>query len=236
MPGDVQHSLCMPAPAPNDRPSRASAVEHVVDAIVEGVKTGRYVAGQRLIEADLTTDLGVSRGPLREALSRLASQGLLEIEPHRGAVVRRLTKRDVEELFALRELLEGEAARLAATRIDEPGVRATFRAFAKRLKSFEKSGDAVQYTEENTAFHAAVMEASGNDLLARVSSQLATQAFRLQFRNLVEGRFLPESIEDHAAIIDALLAGDGREAEKVMRRHVRRSAERALALPDSMFG
>ena len=87
----------------------------MIEAITDGVKDGRYAPGQRLVEADLTAELGVSRGPLREALGRLAAEGVLELEPYRGAVVRRLTREDVEDLFSVREVLEGEAARLAAS-------------------------------------------------------------------------------------------------------------------------
>src|SRR5690606_3964267 len=91
-----------------------TAVDKVAHAIVEGIKAGIYAPGQRLIEADLTRDLGVSRGPVREATRRLGAEGILDVLPHRGAVVRKLSRRDVAAIYQIRELLEGLAARLSA--------------------------------------------------------------------------------------------------------------------------
>jgi DNA-binding GntR family transcriptional regulator len=164
-------------------PTRSTVVDQVVEAIVERVRLGRYVPGQRLIEADLTADLGVSRGPLREALSRLASQGLLDISPHRGAVVRRLTRTDVTELFAMRELLEGEAARLAARNVNVDDARSTFRLLARSMRSYRTAKDWKSYVDTNTALHDAIVAASGNSLLQQMVEQLSTQAFRVQFRS-----------------------------------------------------
>jgi DNA-binding GntR family transcriptional regulator len=217
-------------------PARATVVDQVVEAIVERVKLGRYVPGQRLVEADLTVDLGVSRGPLREALSRLASQGLLDLSPHRGAVVRRLTRTDVEELFALRELLEGEAARLAARNINVVGARATFTSLSRSMRSYRTAKDWRSYMDANTALHDAIVEASGNSLLQQMVDQLSTQSFRIQFRSTVDGRPLLESVRDHEAILTAILAGDEDAARQRMQEHVRRSGQEALAQPDAMFG
>jgi DNA-binding GntR family transcriptional regulator len=217
-------------------PARSTVVDQVVEAIVERVRLGRYVPGQRLIEADLTADLGVSRGPLREALSRLASQGLLDISPHRGAVVRRLTRTDVTELFAMRELLEGEAARLAARNINVDAARSTFRLLARSMRSYRTAKDWQSYVDTNTALHDAIVAASGNLLLQQMVEQLSTQAFRLQFRSSVDGRPLLESVRDHEAILKAILAGDEDAARESMQEHVRRSGVEALAQPDAMFG
>jgi DNA-binding GntR family transcriptional regulator len=217
-------------------PTRSTVVDQVVEAIVERVRLGRYVPGQRLIEADLTADLGVSRGPLREALSRLASQGLLDISPHRGAVVRRLTRTDVTELFAMRELLEGEAARLAARNVNVNDARSTFRLLARSMRSYRTAKDWKSYVDTNTALHDAIVAASGNSLLQQMVEQLSTQAFRMQFRSSVDGRPLLESVRDHEAILEAILAGDEEAARQRMQEHVRRSGEEALAQPDAMFG
>src|SRR5512134_3171820 len=90
-----------------------TVVEATIEAIKSGIFEGRYAPGQRLIEADLTRELSVSRGPLREALGRLVADGLVEIEPYRGAIVARPSREDVANTLQLREVLEGLAARLA---------------------------------------------------------------------------------------------------------------------------
>src|SRR5262245_43090553 len=97
-----------------DGPERGGTVEYILEHLRSGVLQGLYAPGQRLIEADLTQELRVSRGPLREAFRRLSAEGLLEIVPHRGAMVRRLTLREMRELFQIRLGLEMLAARLAS--------------------------------------------------------------------------------------------------------------------------
>src|SRR5918993_1901760 len=109
-----------------DGPARGETVDYVLEHLRNCVIQGRYAPGQRLIEADLTRDLRVSRGPLREAFRRLSAEGLLESVPHRGAVVRRLTLREMKELFQIRVQLESLAAQLAAEAIANPAIRERF--------------------------------------------------------------------------------------------------------------
>lgn len=208
---------------------KATAVEAVIAAIVDGVKEGRYAPGQRLVEADLTKELGVSRGPLREALGRLAAEGVLEIEPYRGAVVRRLTNDDLDDLFQVREVLEGEAARLAAQHVDDGDNRARVEAAMRTAEELRTRGDVAAYIDENTRFHDLVLEMSGSRLLGRLVPSLQVHAFRLLFRQLLMDRdAMEQSIAEHDDIARALLAGDARGAERAMRRHVRRSRAQAL--------
>jgi len=204
-----------------DKP-RATTVDQIVEAVVDGIKSGRFAPGQRLIEADLTAELGVSRGPLREALGRLAAESLVVIEPYRGAIVRRLSEQDVVELFEVREVLEAEAARLAATRIDEKDNRARLEAFRAEAGAGGEE-DTLAYMEENTQFHDLVVELAGNDLLRQVVSQLSTRSYRMQFRNILLPGAIKESMLDHEAVIVAILAGDAKGAERTMRKHVHRS-------------
>lgn len=211
------------------KPARATTVDTVIEAITEGVKDGRYAPGQRLVEADLTQELGVSRGPLREALGRLASEGVIEIEPYRGAIVRRLTRADLEDLFQVREVLEGEAARLAAGHVDDSDNRGRLVAAMTKARELRGRGDVAAYIDENTRFHELIVEMTESQLLARLIPQLQVHAFRLLFRQLLMDRAaMEQSIAEHEAVVEAVLAGDGRAAERAMRRHVRRSGEQAL--------
>src|SRR5665647_119528 len=107
-------------------PVRGATVDYVVHHLREGILHGRYAPGQRLIEADLTHELGISRGPLREALRRLSADNLLEIVPNRGAIVRRLSMREMIELFSIRIALESHAAREATIALADPATRARF--------------------------------------------------------------------------------------------------------------
>jgi DNA-binding GntR family transcriptional regulator len=210
-------------------PTRATAVQSVVDAIIEGVKDGRYAPGQRLVEADLTAELGVSRGPLREALGRLAAEGVLEIEPYRGALVRRLSRDDVVDLFQIREVLEGEAARLAAINIEQADHRERLETAIAAVDRFRDRNDSLAYMDENSRFHELIVELSGNKLLARLIGQLQVHAFRLLFRRMVvEDTAVANSIAEHDDVAAAILAGNARAAERSMREHVRRSGEMVM--------
>ena len=104
-----------------DRPSldsrRGDTVDYVCVCIRQGVVDGRFVPGQRLIARDLTEEIGISRGAVREAFRRLAAEGMVDLIPNRGASVRRLSRRQVEDLFQIRECVEGLAAGLAATAV-----------------------------------------------------------------------------------------------------------------------
>lgn len=208
---------------------RPTAVDTVIEAITDGVKDGRYAPGQRLVEADLTAELGVSRGPLREALGRLAAEGVLDLEPYRGAVVRRLTREDVEDLFSVREVLEGEAARLAAEHVGDDDYRARLQAAMRTADALREAGDVATYIDENSRFHELIVEMSGSRLLTRLIPSLHVHAFRLLFRQLLMNQAaMEQSIDEHRAVADAVLAGDAKAAERAMRRHVRRSREQAV--------
>src|SRR5689334_7203755 len=104
--------------------SRSSVVSAMFDVLRNGIMRGEFAPNQRLVEADLIRKFGVSRGPVREALSRLAADGLVIMEPHRSAVVRPLTRESLASAFQLRELIEGLAARLAAEGVRRDPSRA----------------------------------------------------------------------------------------------------------------
>jgi DNA-binding GntR family transcriptional regulator len=208
--------------------AKATTVDAVVEAITEGIKHGRYAAGQRLVEADLSRELGVSRGPLREAFGRLAADGLLVIEPYRGALVRRMSRADLIDLFQVREALEGQAARLAAERIHLADHRERLQRALDDVRAHREEADVAAYMDVNERFHQLIVELSGNQALARMIAQLQIQAFRLLYRRLADSAAKTHSIEEHEHVAAAILDRDAAAAEREMRAHVRSSAESAL--------
>lgn len=210
--------------------SRTTTVTRVADAIRAGVRNGEYAPGQRLVEADLTRELRVSRGPLREALGRLAAEGIVQIEPHRGAFVRRFDAADVIALFEVREVLEGQAARLAALRIGDGDNRERMLAAAEAIRAHRDRDDYVGYSNENARYHDLIVEIAANPLLRQLLGQLQTQVFRLQFRNLLGAGAKQLSIDEHLEVADAICSGDAAAAERLMREHVRRSGDRSVEL------
>jgi DNA-binding GntR family transcriptional regulator len=209
------------------------AAARVVAELEEEIRAGRLTPGQRLTEAELTRRLGVSRGPVREALARLQSHGLVEIEPHRGASVRRMSRREMQELFDVRALLAAEGARLAALRIDEADNAARLRAALAEQERLHADPALERYADANVSFHALLDDLSGNATLATLLDRLQTRSGI--FLGLAQNRRREAFVDQHIAVAEAVLAGDGRAAARLMRRHVADTAAIVLSLPDSWF-
>ena len=214
---------------------RGTTVERLVEHLREGILYGRYAAGQRLIEADLTRAFGVSRGPLREAFRRLSAEGLIESIPNRGALVRRLTLKETRELFQIRTALEMLAAQLAAANIATPGVRAKFEAAIMPIWNDSPRNAPLAYLDENKLFHQAVVDASGNDQLAAVGRQLQLPLIMFQLSGALTPDILAQSNAEHRAVAQAILAGDGAAAAEGMRKHLDRASRFSEQLPPQVF-
>jgi DNA-binding GntR family transcriptional regulator len=215
--------------------ARGTTVDRVFLHLKDGILFGRYAPGQRLIEADLTRDLGVSRGPLREAFRKLTAEGLVESVPNRGAIVRRLSRRETHELFQIRGSLESLAARLAAQRIGLSGVRARFEEAIVPIWSDEPRNAALNYLDENRVFHQAVADTSGNEQLAALCRQMQLPLIMFQLSGALTPETLTRSNEEHRRIAEAILAGDPEGAAGEMQAHLDRALRFADDLPKSIF-
>ena len=217
---------------------RTTAVEATTQAIRQAILRDRYAPGQRLIEAELMREHLVSRGPVREALRRLASEGLIDIEPYRGAVVRRLSRKSLADAFELREVLEGVAARAAADRFadalqNEDEAAILLRDFIEGEASEDE--DADQHLVENSAFHAAIVKLSGNMHTAALLSNTQTPALRAHFSMLLDKPAMRRSLVEHREIAMAIMKGDAAGAERAIRKHLRSTAKLTQKLPDFLF-
>ncbi len=205
---------------------RGAAVEMVAETIRRRIQNGRYPSGRRLIEADLTSELGVSRGPVREALRRLAAEGMLELVPNRGAQVPGLSRAGVEELLEVLEPLVVAGAQLAARRARKPVIQRRVRAALGATRAFKRRArrmlNVADCMDENGRFHQALAELSGNPLLARLVSQLQVNMFRLAYHNPRIPADRERWTSNHEAILEAVLAGEARRAGILMREFCRR--------------
>ena len=214
-----------------------TGTQRAATALRAGIRTGRYVPGQRLVEADLTRELGVGRNSLREAFARLASEGLVLIEPHRGASIRRRTRAEIAGLYDLSEVLEGLAARLAATNITLPGNSELLASATRRLQAGVRGG-ATEQIDEAARFHEAILAIADNTRLTELVVNLHIQTFSFQLRHAHLSGQHPmgdASLSDHLAVAEAIQRGDPQKAETVMREHLRSGKQRVLALPDTVF-
>lgn len=207
-------------------PPRASSPERVADAITKGLMRREYQVGQRLVEADLTQRFGVSRGTVREALKSLAASGVVELVPHRGALIRGLSLADARSLLAVLEVLTGLAARLAAERIEIGDHKARLVAAAEPLVA-PRAADALS-NDQRARFYQAIFDIAGSDDLDRAMPTWRAHLFRSQLHAHLTKTDLRAMMEEYRQIADAICDGDGERAEAVTRRHLQKAGERSL--------
>lgn len=208
-----------PSAAPRGPLLIQSVVDHVYAALRERILSGELERGTRLRQASLADELGVSRTPLREALRRLASEGLVELSPNRGATVSSLDFSDMRHAWAARLALEPGAARLAAERGDGPAVerlRAAVEAQRRRHR------DVAESYAVNRGFHLALVAASGNPHLMRFGEMLWVPRIGVPIYEMQADD--PAQVllwaDEHERITDAVAAGDGDGAARLTREHI----------------
>lgn len=208
--------------------------QSLVDAIVRQLETaifsGELAPGERLREQALARTLGVSRGPLREAIRRLEGRKLIERTINIGPRVAQLSPADLQDILVVREALEGMACRCAAERMDDKELAAL-----KKLLEDHGRQDAVRagtgYYQEGKDFdfHFRIIKGSKNE---RLISMLCNDLYDLlrvyRYKSSTFDGRARDALSEHQAIVDALLARDGDRAEAAMRQHLRRAREQIV--------
>lgn len=227
-PSPAPRSTARPDPPAARRAHPRSTPDRVADAISKGILMRRFTVGQRLVEADLTRELGVSRSTVREALRILASSGVVELTPHRGAVIRSLTREDAASLLGVLEVLSGLAARLAAANIRIGSNARRFEAAAQKLIKAETPEALDRVLDERANYYKVMFEIAASGELDRVLPQARAHLFRAQFYHSLTQADLRAMVAEYRGITAAILEGDQAKAEKLMRRHLQKSGERTL--------
>ena len=205
---------------PPKNEEKLSSSERIVKDILRGLYDGRYVAGQRLVEPDLVARYAVSRSTVREAIKRLAAQGVVEAHHNRGARIRQLSKEEARNILCISEVIVGLAARMAAANIDEPGCREEMQQVVDRIVEATRQSDKIVFLRARNRFHRTMARISRNPELDQIIANLQV--------HLVRNRLVmqPEEREaSYIAIGKAILAGDVEAAEANARKHVRRMIE-----------
>lgn len=197
-------------------------------ALRQAILGRKIPPGQKLVVRVLAEELGLSPTPVKEALSALEREGLVVAVPHRGYFVLEPTLEDVREIYTLREVLEGLAARLAVEHGGRGLLRKLERLFARQAQAAE-AGDLEAYGDLDLAFHRTLWEAAGSRRLLAIAETMDGQ-IRLLIGSsaAIPGRLL-QSRAEHQAVLDTVRARDPEGAEAAMRAHVR-NAGRALEL------
>jgi DNA-binding GntR family transcriptional regulator len=212
-----------------------SSPDQVVETIKHGILLGRFVPGQRLIEADMTRDHRVSRGPVREALKRLHAEGIVALSRHRGAYIRLLTRREVLEILVALEAVVGLAARLAALNIAKADHRALLQAAFEKLSAHGAGGDRVLQSIDRNAFYETIFHIAGNRELSRIHPAVPTQILRMQVYPYLALRDRERQFADYRLLYDTIRTGDSRAAQRIVVRHLRRSRLQIRKLSDAAF-
>ena len=205
--------------SPNGRLEIQSVVDHVYTALRERILSGDLPRASKLRQVSLAEEMGVSRTPLREALRRLAAEGLVDFSPNRGATVSELDFGDMRHAWAARVALEPGAARLAAERRDPDGMAAMRAAIADQRSA---AGGRGQSFSANRSFHLALATASGNPHLTRFAEMLWVPRIGVPIyaAQAAEPAGPSAWADEHERIADAIEHGDAEAAERLTRAHI----------------
>jgi DNA-binding GntR family transcriptional regulator len=211
---------------------RIEAPQNLTKLAYESIKT--YILREnldeetRLTEESLSKQLGISKSPVREALNSLCTEGLLRIEPRRGAYLRRFSRKEVLDLYNLREVLEVYAVSMAEV---TPQLLTEMRKSVQRTKKLLKAQDRHGHIEEDTRFHELISKATGNAELCRVLSNVQSQIWLCRRKTYdLSSSSAPSA---HGAIVAALEKGDRKAAQAAMRTHIAHVREHLIAFMDS---
>ena len=204
------------APEPEERGDDLSRAEFAYRRLLNDIRSGELRPGQRMREAELAGRLHMSRTPIREAIRRLSSDGLVAMAPSRGMVVTELDKQQVRELYFVRGTLEGAAARLAAQH-SSLGEIATLRDLLRTSSSVHTS---EQTARLNTLFHNGIHEAAHNRYLTRSLVQLADYLALLPGTTFEIAGRREAALREHGEILQAIEQRQPEQAEALARHHI----------------
>ncbi|WP_274651270.1 GntR family transcriptional regulator [Paenibacillus humicola] len=200
---------------------KQSLSKEIVHYMKLSILNGIWSPGDRIVETKLAKELGISQTPVREAINRLAGEGIITILPNKGAVVRNLTARDIFEIYSIRAVIEGLAIRLATLRADAADISELERFFGKmKEKVFDNNVKTLSPDAEY--IHEFIYKLANH-------SQLLIMHESISFKIALANRILSfnytkeQEVEQHWPLVVALKKGDPDYAEKVMREHIRQA-------------
>jgi DNA-binding GntR family transcriptional regulator len=193
--------------------------ERIYQILKTYIIEGELKEDAKITEAELSKQLGVSKTPVREALSRLVIEGLITLHPNKRMTITKISTKDVIEVYQLRKCLCGLAATLAATRITEEDV-VKFREMIREMELFVEKGKVIEYSKAADRYHSLMQHLSGNSRLENLSNNLHEQVYRYRVKSLkVKGR-IEKSLSEHKKIIEAIIRNDPKQAKKFCQEHL----------------
>jgi DNA-binding GntR family transcriptional regulator len=193
--------------------------DRILEAIENALISGTLRPGDRLAEAEIAREAGISRGPVREAIQRLVAEGILVTVPHRGTFVARWNEADVAETYGLRAILESYAARRAMERLSPEGF-ASLEAILADMFERARAGDVAGVHDLDLQFHHHLYELSGHSLVRRVLGDIWRRISMLVNLDATTTPDLVDYATNHRVLLEALRTGRGEEVERVFRDHI----------------
>lgn len=196
--------------------------EEIRNAIREAIFSGELNPGDRIIETYWAKELGGSQGPVREAIRDLEAMGLVETVPFKGSRVRTLTEKDVRDNYSVRICLESKSIRDAITQLDDEQMAELterLRSILHEMDDCANRGDLRQFTDCDTAFHRAIIDATGNQVLRKLWEQCNMRNW-FRFSALTDAKSLRQLQSGHQQILEAICARDIKTATSTLENHL----------------
>lgn len=223
----------------NKKTRRKEPEETVEARLRRGIRAGRYIPGQRLIEIDLIRQLDATQRQVRDALRRLESEGLLSIEKNRGASVRKISRREVECILDVLDALSMLAVRQSCEKMEDPGCRKLVEDSLKAAIQFRKNAvtekRVQKFLDENLRFWDSIASVVDNPVLWDIRERLETLLFRLQMQGLTINSDPDQWITNHEDILSAILAQDTRRAGRLVLQSSKDVRNMIVTLGDEVF-
>ena len=204
----------------------------IADWVRDRIRKGQFAPEQRLVEVDVIRKTGGSRLKVREAFQRLAAEGLVEIEPFKGASVRSTSLEEVRQIYRARAALEGVAA-ADFTRLASEAQRTKLQEIQAELERCVEERSPESFGRLNGEWHGLIVEGAGNAVIDELLQRLTVPIHRLLFDSFYDVERLRTANDDHRRILEAVLARDADAAEQAMRAHVQAGFEMLSAIESS---
>lgn len=203
--------------------------QEVADRIYQMIRKGELEMGQKIIENELCSVLGISRTPLREAIRALSSEGLVELKPNRGAFVVQPSVDEIRDMFEAMSILEGICTNMAVGKMTEEDFK-KLEGLHQQLEQHYEARDQEEYINVNNTFHTYIQEMLQNKTINNVLNGLRRKIFLFRFRQLYLKNRFDESIKEHRAIIKTFKDRDAEAAERLMRTHLINQCEAIVSI------
>jgi DNA-binding GntR family transcriptional regulator len=201
-------------------------VDTVAEHLRGSILAGQFSPGERLYEAALARQFGISRGPIREALALLEGDGLVENEPRKGKFVRALDERIIDEIYSLRRALEPYAAEIIIESLNRE-IQDSLDEALDGIRLAAETGDRYQMARSDLAFHHRLYQLSGHRPLLRVWDDIVSGSLQMLVSITTPTHPIGDSVLNHQVIIDSIASGDPERTRAILVRHIEDGWERA---------